>query len=66
MNKKEKLNKLLGIVKDFYVKNNLDVDDLMFFYTCGISGIIAQEKEKFDYENLVTQIKKMILYIKKK
>lgn len=59
----KKLHGLLEVVKDFYVKNNLDIYDLMYFYAIGISGVVSQ-KEEFDYEKFVIQIKNMVKIIK--
>lgn len=64
MNEDEKLNKLLEIVKGFYIENDLDVCDIMYFYVSGIASIIAQIKEEFDYEKFVEQVKVMVEIVK--
>ena len=62
--KEESLHKLSNMISDWYMSNDVDVYDLMFFLASSTASIIAQKQDEFDYDNFVTQIKRMVKMIK--
>ena len=62
--KEESLHKLSNMISDWYMSNDFDIYDLMFFLASSTAAIIAQKQDEFDYDNFVTQIKRMVKIIK--
>ena len=62
--KAESLNKLSEILSDWYMSNDVDVYDLMFFLASSMASIIAQEKGDYEYEVLMNDLKRMVEIVK--
>ena len=57
---KEKIKELENIVEEFFVNNNLDFCDRLYFYTSAMTSSISIHTIDFDYDDFVKYLKSKI------
>ena len=57
---KEKIKELEIIVEEFFISNNLDFCDRLYFYTSAMTSSISIHTIDFDYDDFVKYLKSKI------